>query len=297
MPGKQFSKVLYEKELIIDTHVHLTPPFIINKFAYYRQREPYFDLLCSSPVNKNVTGEQLIKHLDQTGVGRAVVFGFAFSDNQLCCRVNDYIIAQVNKYPDRLMGFAVVNPRSEEAIKELRRCKNAGLKGIGELLPSGQNFTITAKKDLTAICDFARENRWPILVHFNESVGHYYPGKTADSLPEAIKLAHNFPEVTFIYAHLGGGLCFYELMPEVKETLRNVYYDTAAVPYLYQSQIYDTLQAAGISGKIIMGSDYPLLSPGKYLAQIKRSNLNVEEKTAILGRTFEKIMVGEGRGN
>jgi predicted TIM-barrel fold metal-dependent hydrolase len=46
----------------------------------------------------------------------------------------------------------------------------------------------------------------------------------------------SFREVTVILAHFGGGLMFYELMPEVKDVLTNTYYDTAAAPCVKQGR-------------------------------------------------------------
>ena len=48
-----------------------------------------------------------------------------------------------------------------------------------------------------------------------------------------LALAQAYPGLTIVFAHLGGGLFLYETMPEVRNVLAGVYYDTAAVPYLY----------------------------------------------------------------
>jgi len=69
-------------------------------------------------------------------------------------------------------------------------------------------------------------------------------------------------------SHWGGGIFVYELMPEIKKTLANVWYDTAASVYLYDRKIFDTcVESTGIN-KIVMGSDFPLTSPSRYLQQI-----------------------------
>ena len=44
--------------------------------------------------------------------------------------------------------------------------------------------------------------------------------------------------MTVIAAHWGGGLPFYALMPEVREALENVYFDTAASHLLYDATVY-----------------------------------------------------------
>ena len=52
---------------------------------------------------------------------------------------------------------------------------------------------------------------------------------------------------------------------EVPEALTDVYFDTAASPFLYRPEIYRL--AGSIIGprKILFGSDFPLIRPGRYL--------------------------------
>ena len=52
--------------------------------------------------------------------------------------------------------------------------------------------------------------------------------------------------VRLVLAHWGGGLPFYALMPEVAESLSDVYFDTAASPFLYDAKVFET--AASIVG-------------------------------------------------
>jgi len=290
-------KVFYTKEeliineqFIFDGHVHITPPEIIQHEDEYRRKDPYFELLCSSKVNKFTTGDELIAAMEESNWEKSIVFGFAFKNNELCKIVNRYTIKMVQKYPKKLVGFAVVNPLASDVKEELQRCKEAGLKGVGELFPFGQEFDVTNKGQLKIVCDFCRENNWPLLIHFNEPVGHYYKGKTKDSIRKAAKLAINFPDVKFIYAHLGGGLCFYELMPEMKEKLQNVYYDTAAQPFLYDNNIYKVFRAAGLIDKIILGSDYPLLSPLRYINSIESTVLSRIEIRKITNENLKKLL-------
>jgi len=252
--------------------------------------DSYFDLLCSSKVNKFTTGDELIAVMEDSNWDKAVIFGFAFKDPKLCAMVNNYTIKMVKKYPQKLMGFAVVNPLAENLEKELQKCKESGLKGVGELFPAGQNFDITIKNNLKDVCDFCEKNNWPLLIHLNEPVGHYYKGKTGDSVRKAEEMAGNFPGVNFIYAHLGGGLCFYELMPEMREKLKNVYYDTAAQPFLYDRKIYEVFKDIGIIDKIILGSDYPLLSPSRYIDNISSTVLSNNDIDKILHRNIEKLV-------
>ena len=78
----------------------------------------------------------------------------------------------------------------------------------------------------------------PILIHGSEPVGHIYKGKGKNDPVKLYELVKNNPKNKFVFSHFGGGLVFYEQMPEVKKLLRNVYYDSSAQPYLYGKEIY-----------------------------------------------------------
>ena len=77
-----------------------------------------------------------------------------------------------------------------------------------------------------------------MLCHVSEPVGHPYAGKEGLPLDQLYAFAKSAPGVSIIAAHWGGGLPFYALMPEVRDALDNVCFDTAASHLLYQPQVY-----------------------------------------------------------
>ena len=76
-------------------------------------------------------------------------------------------------------------------------------------------------------------------------------------------------------------------MPEVKEALKNVYFDTAASPFLYKSDIYKHVVQLIGEDKILFGSDYPLIPQRRFLKEIR--GLDLPEKTK------EKILAGNAQ--
>ena len=274
----------------IDIHVHVTPPDIIADWEKYAQKEPYFKLLSESPVNKFATAEDIVEAMEQDGFDKAVIFGFGFLDMGLCRYVNDYVMDQVKQYPDQLIGFASVLPQHEQVEEELIRCHEGGLRGVGELFPQGQKFALHSEEEMASFGHTCTALDFPVILHLNEPVGHYYAGKTETTLHQAEMFAMHFPELKTILAHWGGGLFFYELMREVKKDLKNVYYDTAASVFLYGHKVYDVVKTLGLVDKILFGSDFPLLPPRRYLADLEKSALTAEEKKAILGGNAKKLL-------
>jgi predicted TIM-barrel fold metal-dependent hydrolase len=197
--------------------------------------------------------------------------------------VNDYVIAKVREFPHRFCGFAVVPPNHPGAVAELERCHDAGLRGVGELFPTGQDIRIDDAAETARFAGCCIERNLPVLLHTNEPVGHYYPGKTDTTLRQLELFVEHHPRLQTVLAHWGGGLLFYELMKELREKFANVYYDTAASPFLYTPGIYKTAAALGLQRKILFGSDFPLIPLSRYVAEIGQSGITEDEKALLCG--------------
>lgn len=282
---------LHAHSLLIDVHVHILAPGFIKDVEKYKKQEAHFALIHSGPKVRYATAEDLVANMDKTGVDKTVVFGFPFKDLGLCRETNDYIIESCRKYNDKLIGLALAPPLNPGFAREIIRCHEKGLKGVGELIPDAQHFDISDPEQMKPMVNLCRERSLPILMHANEQVGHYYPGKGKTGPTRAYAFAINNPDLTIIYAHWGGGLFFYEFMPELKNSLNNVYYDTAASPYLYIPQVYEAARLAGIIPKVMLGSDYPLLSPSRYFKEMDKTGLTGEEKAMIAGGNAARVFL------
>ena len=274
----------------IDTHVHVTPKEISSQALKIGEKEPYFDLLSKTPKNRFATVEEIVDEMKKVGIDRSVIFGFSFQDMGLCQYVNDYVIEKVKAYPNELIGFISVVPNHPKAPYEIERCYHKGLRGIGELFPAGQPFDISNPKDTEAFARCCMQYDLPVIVHMNEPVGHYYAGKTETTFKEIESFVTHHPDLKVILAHFGGGIFMYEMMKEVKESFKNVYYDNAASIFLYDSQIYRVMREAGVMEKLLFGSDFPLLSPSRYEKSIAESGLTETEKAQFLGENAKKLL-------
>jgi len=284
----------------VDCHVHITPPDISANWTQYAEKEPYFSLLSNSKVNKFASAEDVTAMLETEGFDRAVVFGFGFKDLGLCRYVNDYVIEKVKQYPDKLTGFAAAPP-CDKAAYEIQRCFNAGLRGVGELFPAGQdidlscdagNFAANAESsaDIMEITSICKSLDIPLLLHVNEPVGHSYAGKTDVHFKKLETFITKNPGLKIILAHFGGGIFLYETMKEIKTAFANVYYDTAAAPFIYDHRIYNAIKSLGICDKLLFGSDFPILPPSRYLSALNESSLSDNEKKPVLGLNAQKLL-------
>jgi len=135
-----------------------------------------------------------------------------------------------------------------------------------------------------------REHNLILLTHASEPVGHHYPGKGTITPDILYSFITSFPDLPLVCAHWGGGFPFYALMPEVKEAMDNVFFDTAASPFLYSHKIYSqVIQLIG-ADKILFGSDYPLLGQSRIIEEIKSLELEEEVKAKILGGNAQRLL-------
>jgi predicted TIM-barrel fold metal-dependent hydrolase len=277
--------------MIIDIHTHAFPKVMRDNRERFFSNEPGFELLYESPKSRLVGADETVAMMDRHGVDKSVIFGFPWRSEDFFKLNNDYIIEAVNRHPDRLIGFCCMDPLHPGAAKEAERCLAAGLSGVGELAFYTSGIDDACVKSLESTMALAATFDRPVMLHTNEPVGHHYPGKSPNTLAQIYGLVQKFCNNRIILAHWGGGIFFYALLKkEVRETLKNVWFDTAASPYLYHPQIYQQALALAGSEKVLLGSDFPLLEPHRYLKEMDAAALCEADKAAICGHNAAKIL-------
>ena len=276
--------------MIIDFHTHIFSDEMRRERESLVERDPWFGTLYADPRHKLASAEDVVAQMEASGVDRSVVMGFPWKDGGLCREHNDYLLEAIRKYPDKLIAFATIQPLDARDAQELERCLGAGMMGMGEVGPDGQKFDIEERWVLEATAQVLMSHGRPLLVHSSEPLGHEYAGKGKQHPWRLLKLAQNFPDLSIVLAHWGGGLPFYELMPEVRESLRNVYYDTAASTYLYSFDVFKVVVELVGAERILWGTDYPLLSQAKFLRRARECGLPDDVLGAVLGGNAARLL-------
>ena len=277
--------------MVIDFHTHIFPKRMREKRNDFFAGEKAFRTIYESPQARLSGASDLIAAMDEDGVERSVVFGFPWEARDNFASHNDYILESVSRYPERLIGFCCFSPLHKEAAREAERCLEAGLSGVGELAIYGGGISLQATEALSDVMAVCAAKKAPVLIHTNEPVGHKYPGKAPMTLGQIYRFIKAYPAQPIILAHWGGGIFFYYLMKkEVKEVMKNVWFDTAASPYLYGKDIYRV--ASDILGpqKILFGSDFPLLRVKRYMADLNSCGIDAETVEAILGNNAAALL-------
>ncbi len=270
--------------MIVDSHTHILPDEFRDQQERWLAADRTFSALFNDTAALTASSEDLITEMDNAGVDVSVALGYGWTDQDAARLSNDYLLAAAAEFPGRIIPYCSVDPSwGDAALREVERCLSFGARGIGELHADTQGWSPEQAEGLSGVVALASEAAVPVLVHASEPFGHSYPGTGATTPERLLTLAVAFPDVAFIFAHFGGGLPFYALMPEVAETLSNVYFDSATTPFLYRPDVYAVSAAAAGSDRILFGSDFPLIRQGRAIRGVRGSGLNDADIDRVLG--------------
>ncbi len=254
---------------LVDHHVHLYPSELNRDPAAWAaaQGEPAWARMCvrtrrdGSPVQEFPEVDELLRAMDAAGVARAVLLGWYWERPETCAWHNRAMARWVNAHPDRLEAWATVQPGAPaaEIRAELRRARDEGLAGLGELSPHSVGASVESE-GMRAALALAEEWRWRVNLHVTEPRAKPYPGKVLTPEEDFRALARAWPRVEFVLAHWAGGY-------DVRD-LPNVWVDTAAAPLIYGEAAWAMRGVSVRPEQVLFGSDYPLrLRPGQSAAE------------------------------
>ena len=274
--------------IVVDAHVHAFPEEVIAGRDDLVRRDNWFGQLYANPTAALTNDADLLVSMEASGVDHAVMCGFPWSDPGLCRLNNDWMAGASAASGGRLSWLGIVVPNHRTAPAEAERCFGLGAAGIGELNADGQGFDLTNQTELAALSATCAAANRPVLLHATEPVGHAYPGKGAATPDRLLRFLAANQGIDVVLAHWGGGLPFYELMPEVAAICGRVRYDTAASPYLYRHDILRVATDLVGPDRILWGSDFPVLSQGRFLRRTLATDLDPNSLRLIVGGSARK---------
>jgi len=274
---------------VMDSHTHLFPPEVVANREYFLDRDPWFAQAFGHPAARTAEIGELIASMDRAGITRSIVIGWPWRDAAMCRMHNDYLAQIALEHPARISWLGIVNPVHADAASEVERCVTLGAVGIGELNADGQGFEWQEPQRLQAFADACTSLDVPALLHASEPLGHHYPGKGHATPDKLVTFLSAFPDLRVIAAHWGGGLPFYELMPEIAKIAQNVVYDSAASTYLYAFDIFPVMERLVGARRMLFGSDYPVLRQQQFLSRVIDSGLAQESMSHVLHGNARRV--------
>jgi predicted TIM-barrel fold metal-dependent hydrolase len=178
------------------------------------------------------------------------------------------------EHPDTVIPFASVDPgRGKAGVKMLRRLvAEYGMRGL-KLHPSAQEFFPNERR-VYPLYETAQELGIPVLIHTGHTgVGAGEPGgggiRLKFSNPMLIDdVAVDFPDLTIIMAHPA-----FPWQDEALSVARHkpkVYIDLSGWSPKYFPESLVQHANSVLQDKILFGSDYPLITPDRWLADFEK---------------------------
>jgi len=261
--------------MIIDFHTHCFPEKIAER-AIASLSKAAGGLIPQT----NGTTQSLVSLMDRDGIAKSVVLGIATNEKQMH-NVNDFAKALSS---DRLVGFGSVHPDAENALEELERIKELGLKGV-KFHPEYQSFYVDDEK-MKPIYKKIGELGLITVFHAGLDLGYTPPYHcTPDRMAKALDWFGGSPVIA---AHFGG----YGFTNEVIETLCGlpIYMDTAfAYASIPRESAAEIIKKHG-ADKILFASDCPWHSPSHEIRFIESLALTDDEKELIYYKNAERLL-------
>ena len=206
---------------------------------------------------------------------------------------NDFVAETVERHPDVFMGMGAIDPwQGELARREIRRIKELGLHGIGEINPARQHFYPNDRR-FYPLWDEAQTQQLPILFHSGyAAAGSGTPGGGGVKLKYCQPLllddvAADFPDLTIICAHPS--------WPWTAESLAiarhkpNFFIDLSGWAPKYFPEELVTQVNSMIPDKALFGSDAPSLPLDRWLAEFEQLPLKPEVRSKIMLENARKV--------
>ncbi len=183
---------------------------------------------------------------------------------------NEYVADYVRQHPDRLIGFAAVDPSDDDPAGELQQAvEGLGLKGL-KLAPAYQNFHPMDPR-IQPVYEMAQRLAVPVM--FGKASPHIARVPLKYGHPELLEdVAVAYPELRMCVTHMG--------CPWQAETIAlirkhpNVYADLSGV-HAHPWELYNTLRLAleyGVMHKILFGTDYPFFTAEQTISGLMRAS-------------------------
>jgi uncharacterized protein len=232
-------------------------------------------------ADRLITADVILKIMDASGIDKAVLLP-TFSTGRVLPA--SQIQKEVQKAPDRLVGFALVNPKAPGAVNDFEEAViKYGAKGL-KIHPV---FMALAADDETWVYPLV-EKAWELDVPVM-----FHSGEAPFATPWQIGLvAQDFPEATIIMEHMGcDAMVFTDAAIKMAKRAENLILGTTGV--VYDFPITKAVKAIG-SDRVVYGSEMPINNPVHEIQKIRDTKISAEDKEKILGLNLLRILKMDG---
>ena len=200
----------------------------------------------------------------------------------------------VKKYPDTFIGFGSVDPwKGNAAVNEVKRCADMGLRGM-KFQQATQAFCPTNARFFPIYEACSRLNL-PVIFHGGTTaISAGTPGgrglvlEYCKPIPYIDEIAARNPELRIIIAHPAWP--WHDDQLAVMRHKGNVYMDLSGwAPKYFPESIIQNANTL-VQDKVFFGSDFPVLSPERWLAEFAALPIKESVRPKILLHNAAKFL-------
>lgn len=262
--------------MLIDFHTHAFPDAVAAKAIPMLSK-------CSGGVTPAYDGtiSSLKAYMNGNAVDFSVVLNIATNPHQQK-KVNDFAISLLGD--EVLVPFGSIHPDSPDALAELERLAEAGIKGV-KLHPDYQNFFVDEERLFPIYKKIASLG---LITVFHAGVDIGYPNPIHCTPQRLLKILDLFGDVPVIAAHFGGYMLWEEVLKFLCGT--QVYLDTAFSYGKIPPDFAKEIIGAHGSERILLGSDMPWSTPTDEERLIRSLQLDDAVTNAILFNNAKRLL-------
>lgn len=232
--------------------------------------------------------DEIVRELDKHNVVKAVITGRDCETTYAAKSNNPSVIEFVQKYPDKFIGFAGVDPhKGMRAVRELTRdCVELGMKGAAIDPYLAQIYVNDAKYyPIYAKCC---ELNIPLVITTGPAT--LVPNAVIDHVaPRYIDfVARDFPELTIVVSH--GGYPWVNEMIIVTQRNANVYLELSEYEFFPMSEAYIQAVNTLIGDKVLYASAHPFVDFKQALSNYKELPLQNEVREKVMWKNAARIL-------
>ena len=228
--------------------------------------------------------EWTLAAMDEGGVEQALICAWWGPRGDLIS--NDEVAGFIGRYPDRLVGVAAVDLyRPMAAVRELRRCvRDLGFRAL-RIVQWLWDLPVTDRRYYPLFAECV-ELGIPVCLQVGHT-GPLCPSEPGRPIPYIDVAAIEFPELTFVCGHVGYPWTTEMIAVATKHP--NVYIDTSAyTAKRFPPELVTYMKANG-KKKVLFGTNYPMITPGKCLADLDALGLDGETQALFLRENARRI--------
>ncbi|MHC4884530.1 MAG: amidohydrolase family protein [Planctomycetota bacterium] len=187
----------------------------------------------------------------------------------------------VEEHPQAILGLSSIDPLQQsvqEMLAAIRPLHESHcFPGIKPYFP--RNAVHYHAEVYDPVWAYANGHALYVLLHTDES---------EQAVAGVERLAVQYPEVSFIFAHSGGNWTYAERCAGAARKGDNIYCELTLTP-VHNGIVEFLVEQAG-QDRVLFGTDAPMRDPRPQLGWVVHSRLSTEAKRDVLGRNFLRVL-------